>query len=71
MTEAHVFRGFSFPFHGVFVGVGFQTALIAHEAAHLLLDRAVGPDALPLPAWLDEGFASYIQPGGSPMAAAP
>jgi len=62
ISEAQVFGGFSFPSSGVFVGIGFQTRVIVHESAHLLFHQALGPDALPLPAWLDEGFASYVEP---------
>ena len=62
IDEAHVFSGFAFPSNRVFVGIGFRTLIIVHEAAHLLLNQAVGPNALPMPAWLDEGFASYVQP---------
>lgn len=62
-TDSGVFGGFAFPTSKVFVGIGFQTRLISHEAAHLLLDQAVGPNALPVPSWLDEGFAGYVEPG--------
>ena len=64
-TDAEVFGGFAFPPNGVFVGIGLETRIIVHESAHLLLDQAVGPDALPLPAWLNEGFASYAEPGST------
>lgn len=63
ITDAHVFGGFAFPPNNIFVGVGFQPRLITHEAAHLLLNQALGPNALPVPSWLDEGFASYVEPG--------
>ena len=62
ITDAHVFGGFAFPSNSIFVGVGFQTRIITHESAHLLLDQAVGPRALPMPSWLDEGFAGYVEP---------
>jgi len=64
ITDAQVFGGFAFSPNSIFVGVGFRTRIITHEAAHLLLDQAVGPNALPVPSWLDEGFASYVEPGG-------
>ena len=63
ITDAQVFGGFAFSPNSIFVGVGFRTRIITHEAAHLLLDQAVGPNALPVPSWLDEGFASYVEPG--------
>ena len=66
--ELHVFGGFAFSATGVFVGIGFQPRIIVHEAAHLLLNQAVGPNALPLPSWLDEGFASYVEPGTTPYS---
>lgn len=62
ITDARFFGGFAFPSNSIFVGVGFQTRIITHEAAHLLLDQAVGPNALPVPSWLDEGFAGYVEP---------
>lgn len=68
ITEAQVFGGFAFPSNGVFVGIGFRPRIIVHEAAHLLLEQAVGRDALPLPAWLNEGFASYVEPGSTPYS---
>ena len=63
ITDAQVFAGFAFPPNRAFVGVGFKTRIIAHEAAHLLFDQALGSNALPAPAWLEEGFASYVEPG--------
>ena len=63
ITDAQVFGGFAFPTNNIFVGVGFRTRIISHESAHLLLDQAVGSNALPVPAWLDEGFAGYAEPG--------
>ena len=64
LTEAQVFGGFAFPPSGIFVGVGFRTGLIVHEATHLLMNQVLGPNALPVPSWLNEGFASYVEPGG-------
>ena len=68
ITEQAVFAGFSFPDTGVFIGLGFQPRIIVHEAAHLMLHQALGPKALPLPAWLSEGFASYVEPGSRPYS---
>lgn len=64
ITEAQVFAGFAFPSSGIFVVVGLRPGIIIHEAAHLLLEQSLGPNALPVPAWLDEGFASYVEPDG-------
>ena len=68
ITEAQVFGGYAFPSSGVFVAIGFNPRIIVHETAHLLLDQALGRHALPLPAWLNEGFASYVEPGSSPYS---
>ena len=62
IDQSQIFLGFAFPNNRLFVGLGFETTIIVHEAAHLLLDQALEPDALPLPAWLNEGFADYWMP---------
>lgn len=49
----------------MFVAIGYQTTIIVDEATHMLLDQAIGSAALPLPAWLDEGFANYKMPTNS------
>ena len=66
ISEAGVFQGFAFSSYGIFVGVGLDPRLIAHETAHLMLHQALGPRAVELPAWLNEGFASYMEPGSMP-----
>ena len=68
ITDAQVFGGFAFSSTGVFVGIGFNPRIIVHEAAHLLLAQALSPDALSVPAWLNEGFASYVEPGSTPYS---
>ena len=68
ITDAQVFGGFAFPPSGIFVAIGFRTGIISHEAAHLLFRQALGPKALPVPAWLDEGFAGYVEPGSTPFS---
>ena len=65
ISEQHVLQGFAFPASGVFVALGLQPRVIVHETAHLMLEQALGPSALPIPAWLDEGFASYVEPGST------
>lgn len=62
-SKERAYQGFAFPPQGVFLGIGLEPQLIVHEAAHLWLQQALGPDALPLPAWLDEGIAGYVAPG--------
>ena len=61
-TEQQIFQGFAFPERNLFLGLGMDRGLIVHETAHLLLGQAMSDRALPTPAWLDEGFASYMDP---------
>ena len=69
LTEAHVFgRDSPFPLVACLWESAFRPRIIVHEAAHLLLKQAVGPDALPMPAWLDEGFASHVEPSSTPYS---
>ena len=63
-TEEQVFQGFAFPERGVFVGIGLQPGLIVHESAHLILREATSSPGSRVPAWVNEGFASYVEPGG-------
>ena len=63
ITEEQVFQGFAFPERGVFVGVGLTPSLIVHESAHLLLREATASPMAGVPAWANEGFASYVEPG--------
>ncbi len=62
-TSDGVFAGYAFPSMGVFTGLGLDLRLIVHEAAHLLLDQAVSRPGVRISAWLNEGFASYMEPG--------
>ena len=63
-TEQQVFQGFAFPERGVFVGIGLRPGLIVHESAHLMLEEATDSPGARLPAWVNEGFATYVEPGG-------
>ena len=65
-TERQVFHGFAFSPQGVFVGIGLRPRLIVHETTHLLLAQAMSGRTEPLPAWLEEGLASYLEPGSRP-----
>ena len=65
-TEQQVFHGFAFSPQGVFVGIGLRPGLIVHETTHLLLAQAMSGRTQPLPAWLGEGLASYMEPGSRP-----
>ena len=61
-TEQHTFQGFAFQERNLFLGLGMDRGLIVHEVAHLMFGQALGNRALPTPSWLDEGFASYMDP---------
>ncbi|PKB71359.1 MAG: hypothetical protein BZY87_05760 [SAR202 cluster bacterium Io17-Chloro-G6] len=61
-TEQQIFQGFAFQEADLFLGLGMDRGLIVHEAAHLMFGQALGDRALPTPSWLDEGFASYMDP---------
>ena len=62
ISDARVFQGFAFSNHNIFVGVGLDPRLIVHETTHLLMAQSLGERAKPLPAWLNEGFASFMEP---------
>jgi hypothetical protein len=61
-TEQQTFQGFAFPERNLFLGLGMDRGLIVHEVAHLLFGQALEERALSTPSWLDEGFASYMDP---------
>ena len=61
-TDHGTFAGYAFPGQGVFVGQGLDRRIIVHESTHLLFREALGEKALDVPAWLDEGFATYSEP---------
>ena len=63
VDEEQIFHGFAFSEWGVFAGIGLKEGLIVHEAAHLMLDAVIHDPSPPIPAWLNEGFASYAEPG--------
>ena len=61
-TKQQTFQGFAFQERNLFLGLGMDRGLIVHEAAHLMFGQALGDRALSTPSWLDEGFASYMDP---------
>ena len=61
-AREEIFQGFAFPERGVFVGLGLQPNLIVHESAHLLMAEATSSPVASVPAWVSEGFASYMEP---------
>ena len=68
ITEQQVFHGFAFPSSGVFLGIGLDSRIIVHESAHLMLRQSLESGGRPIPAWLNEGFASYVEPGSRPYS---
>ena len=63
IDEEQIFHGFAFSEWNLFAGIGLKEGLIVHEAAHLMLDAVIHDPSPPIPAWLNEGFASYAEPG--------
>jgi hypothetical protein len=57
----HLFGGFAFGQHGLFVLVGLNPGGIVHEMTHLLVDEAVGSSLGRVPAWLNEGLAMVFE----------
>ena len=63
IDEEQIFHGFAFSEWNLFAGIGLKESLIVHEAAHLMLDAVIHDPSPPIPSWLNEGFASYSEPG--------
>ena len=63
LDERQIFHGFAFADWNLFTGVGLGVDLITHEIAHLLFAQATESANRMTPAWLNEGFASYVEPG--------
>ena len=61
-TIPEIYHGFAFLDQQIFLGVGLELDLIVHESSHLLLAQAMKDRINPLPAWLQEGIASYLEP---------
>ena len=61
-TDHGTFAGYAFPGQRVFVGQGLDRRIIVHESTHLMLRDALGRRSVELPAWLNEGFATYMEP---------
>ena len=66
ITERQMFHGFAFPSARVFLGIGLRPRLLVHESAHLILSQKLAGSPHDAPAWLDEGLASYVEPGAAP-----
>lgn len=63
IDEEQIFHGFAFSEWNLFAGIGLKEGLIVHESAHLMMDAVIHDPSPPIPAWLNEGFASYAEPG--------
>ena len=61
-TIPEIYHGFAFLDQQVFLGFGMEHDLIIHESSHLLLAQAMNERKTPLPAWLQEGVSSYMEP---------
>ena len=70
IDTGQIFHGFAFADWNLFTGIGLRESLIVHESAHLMLHAVVHDPAPPIPAWLNEGFASYAEPRSNPQTAA-
>ena len=62
IDTGRIFHGFAFADWNLFAGIGLRESLIVHEAAHLMLHGVMHEPSPPIPAWLNEGFASYAEP---------
>ncbi|MCZ6867735.1 MAG: peptidase MA family metallohydrolase [Chloroflexi bacterium] len=68
IDEEQIFHGFAFSDWNLFTGVGLSADLITHETTHLLLHQATISARPGIPSWLNEGFASYVEPGSRPAS---
>ena len=60
-SRTHLFGGFAFQDYDQFILSGLNEQGIAHEATHLLLGQAVSSPLAKIPAWLNEGLATYFE----------
>ena len=61
-TDHGTFAGYAFGEQGVFLGSGLDRRVIVHESAHMMMREALGGKSVEMPAWLNEGFATYSEP---------
>ena len=61
-TDHGTFAGYAFGEQGVFLGAGLDRRIIVHESAHMLMREALKGKSVEMPAWLNEGFAQYVEP---------
>ena len=62
-TRGHVFGGYAYDQYDLFVLAGLWENGMVHEATHLLLDEAIDSPLGLVPAWLNEGLATYFEGG--------
>ena len=67
-SRRHLYGGFAFREYDQFVLSGLTEHGIAHEATHLLLNQAVTSPLAKVPAWLNEGLATYFEASDSGRA---
>ena len=65
-TRGHVFAGYAYDEYDLFVLAGLWENGMVHEATHLLLDEAISSPLGLVPAWLNEGLATYFEGGPRP-----
>ena len=61
-TDHGTFAGYAFGEQGVFLGTGLDQRVIVHESAHMMMREALDGKSVDMPAWLNEGFATYTEP---------
>ena len=61
-TDHGTFAGYAFGEQGVFLGTGLDRRVIVHESAHMMMREALDGKSVDMPAWLNEGFATYTEP---------
>ena len=60
-SRTHLYGGFAFQDYDLFVLSGLSERGISHEATHLLMGQAVTSPLAKVPAWLNEGLATYFE----------
>ena len=61
-TIPEIYHGFAFPDQQIFLGIGMDRDILIHESSHLLLAQVMKNRIDPLPAWVQEGISSYLEP---------
>ena len=63
-TDGHYFGGFAYDEYNLTIMASPSAETLIHELTHLIFGRALdSPYATPIPAWLNEGNASYWETG--------